>query len=181
MKRVITLLTILVGLVLPTRGDQPAIEWDGTRADLFSDDDGPFTLGFQFLVNSDITVTSLGAFDYLGDGFATAHTVGIWNLSGGAPLAMVTLLASTSASLLGSFRYGSVASVTLFAGTEYLIGASDYYGSINDIYAHSVPLAAVSIAQSLFPSESSEKFLVTTPAFRWKCSAASMRQIPFSL
>ena len=92
MKTFLTLLALLstFPVVLPA-APQPAVDWNGAQADFFSDNDGPFTLGFRFCADSELTVTSLGAFDYLGDGLATAHMVGIWSLNGGAPLAVATV------------------------------------------------------------------------------------------
>jgi hypothetical protein len=65
---------------------EPALLWDGLNADLFSDDDGPFTIGFQFRTQTDIRVTALGAFDHLGDGFIDAHAAGIWTVGNESPL-----------------------------------------------------------------------------------------------
>lgn len=60
MKTFIIFLTVLATFSVSLLGAQPAIEWDGSQANFFSDDDGPFTLGFQFRAESDITVTALG-------------------------------------------------------------------------------------------------------------------------
>src|ERR1043166_7258957 len=115
----------------------PAVNWDGVQAIFFSDNDGPFTTGFRFRAESDLKVTALGAFDYQGDGLVTIHGVGIWSLSGGAPLVSATVPSGTAAGLLGAFRYAPIPDFFLTAKTEYIIGASDYYGqdtSIRDIY-----------------------------------------------
>ena len=125
--------------MLPVAGHaapQPAVDWNGSQAVFFSDNDGPFTLGFRFRADSAFTVTSLGAFDYLGDGLATAHTVGIWSLNGGTPLAIATVPSGSSAPLLGAFRYATISDLTLSANTEYIIGASDFYGQVSDIYPY---------------------------------------------
>lgn len=137
MKTLLTLLALITAfpVVLPA-APQPAVDWNSTQADFFSDNDGPFTLGFRFRADSDLTVTSLGAFDYLGDGLATAHTVGIWSLNGGAPLAVATVSSGSSAPLLGAFRYAAISGLTLSANTEYIIGASDFYGQEFDIYPY---------------------------------------------
>jgi len=114
----------------------PAVNWNGSQAVFFSDNDGPFTLGFRFRADSDLKITALGAFDYLGDGLATTHIVGIWPTNGGAPLATVTIPSGTNAPLLGAFRYATVSNVMLSAHTEYIIGASDFYGEDADIYPY---------------------------------------------
>ena len=99
-------------------------------------------MGFQFRVETDLTVTALGAFDYLGDGLVTSHTVGIWTLAGGSPIATVTVPSGSVGSLVGQFRYMDIAGIALSANTEYIIGAADFYGTVNDIYAGSVPVSA---------------------------------------
>lgn len=142
MKTLVAILALLTTLPNPLTAAQPAILWDGSQADFFSDTDGPFTVGFQFRVETDLTVTALGAFDYLGDGFVTSHAVGIWTLAGGAPLATVTVPSGFGGSLVGQFRYMDIAGITLSANTEYIIGAADFYGTVNDIYAGSVPVSA---------------------------------------
>jgi hypothetical protein len=149
MKTFILLFTILAAIPISLPGAQPAILWDGSQANFFSDVDGPFTVGFQFRVESDITVTALGAFDYLGDGFVTPHIVGLWTLAGGAPIATATVPSGTAGSLVGQFRYVSTSGISLSANTEYIIGASEFYGTVNDIYAGSVPVPAFSTASEV--------------------------------
>ncbi|MBN8248196.1 MAG: DUF4082 domain-containing protein [Verrucomicrobia bacterium] len=139
----------LVALHPSLSGSQTAVVWDGSQADHFSHDDGAFTLGFQFRATSDLTVTALGAYDYLGDGFATSHTVGIWRADGGDPIATTTLSAGTTASLRGQFRFGDIPGVTLSAGTEYVIGASEFFGATKDIYTGGIPVSAFSVDPNL--------------------------------
>jgi hypothetical protein len=148
-KTFLTILLLLTAIPSLVPGSQPAILWDGSQADFFSDTDGPFTLGFQFRIESDITVTALGAFDYQGDGFVTPHSIGIWTLAGGAPLATATVPSGASGSLEGQFRYVGISGLSLSANTEYIIGASGYYGTVNDIYAGSVPVQAFSTASAV--------------------------------
>jgi len=144
MKISAALLTMLATVPLSLSGAEPAFAWDGSQADFFAQDDGPFTVGFQFRVESEILVTALGAYDYAGDGFATPHSIGIWTLAGGAPILTVTIPSGSGGSSLGQFRYVNVSGVVLSANTEYIIGASDFYGTINDIYAGGVPVQAFS-------------------------------------
>ena len=149
MKTFIIFLTLLTAIPISLPCAQPGIPWDGSQADFFSDVDGPFTVGFQFRVESDITVTALGAFDYLGDGFVTPHSVGIWTLAGGAPIATATVPSGAAGSLVGQFRYVSISGISLSANTEYIIGASDFYGTVNDIYAGPVPVPAFSTSSEV--------------------------------
>jgi hypothetical protein len=149
MKAATLLLTLLTSSLAPLQAAQSAIEWDGSQAQLFGDTDGPFTLGFQFRAESDMALTALGAFDYLGDGFSTPHTVGVWYLTGGEPIVTATIPAGAGASLDGQFRYVSVPAVPLSANQEYVIGASGFYGSENDIYAGSVPVQSFSTSATV--------------------------------
>jgi hypothetical protein len=112
------------------------VDWNGSQATFFADNDGPFTLGFSFRVDSALRVTSLGAFDYLGNGLIMAHQVGIWPIDGGTPLAVATVPSGSSAPLLGAFRYIAIPDLKLSANTVYVIGASDYYGQALDIYPY---------------------------------------------
>jgi len=91
--------------------------------------DGPWTLGWQFNVNSTITVSDLGAFDDELDDFTVAHDVGLWTAGG-------TLLASTKVNvgdpLVGNFRYHSIAPLVLGPG-HYVVGANKF-GQGGDTY-----------------------------------------------
>jgi hypothetical protein len=88
-----------------------------------SDGDGPYTLGWQFTVNSTITVTDLGAYDHLGDGFAQSHSVALWT-AGGILLASTTVV-SGDAIDSQFFRYHAIADLILGPGT-YVVGAADF-------------------------------------------------------
>src|SRR5438045_2589426 len=98
---------------------QPAMNRDGSKAIFFSDNDCPFTTGFRFHPESDVKVTALGAFDYLGDGLATPHQVAIWSANGGKLLATATVTSGTTSPLLGAFRYATISDLSLTANTEY--------------------------------------------------------------
>lgn len=92
----------------------------------------PFTLGWSFTVNADITVTALGLFDGNQDGLTDRHDIGLWN-SIGALLASTTLGAGTAAPLTNQFRYATLLSdVDLIAGESYRIGAL-YLTSNDDV------------------------------------------------
>jgi hypothetical protein len=85
----------------------------------------PFTLGWEFEVNSTISVGSLGFFDDSQDGLAEDHAVGLWD-AGGTLLASGTVSAGIGNTLINQFRYVDVTPVTLSAG-DYFIGA--FFGS----------------------------------------------------
>lgn len=82
------------------------------------------TVGWSFTLSGPATITSLGVYDYVGSGYANglvdAHPVDIWN-SNGAVVAAATVPAGTGTTSNAGFRYVSIASVTLPAGT-YTIG-----------------------------------------------------------
>lgn len=77
-----------------------------------------WSLGYQFVANTNATVTGLGAFDYLQDGFVQDQQVGLWDSSG-------TLLASVYVSNSdwpqGFWRFHNIAGVTLVAGDTYYV------------------------------------------------------------
>ncbi len=89
---------------------------------------GAFTLGFTFQVNSTISVDGLGFFDDGKNGLTQSHNVGLWTGTG-------TLLASamvTNANALDSwFRYATISTLTLAPGT-YVVAATS--GSENYAY-----------------------------------------------
>jgi hypothetical protein len=96
-------------------------------------------LGWEFTVNSPVRVTALGYYDYTADspqpvlfccsadnrtsgGLLDSHEVGIFTTSG-TLLASGLVPAGTSGTLINDFRYVSIASLSLGAGT-YVIGAT---------------------------------------------------------
>ena len=80
-----------------------------------------WTLGFEFHVNSPITITGLSIYDDRKDGLATTHDAGLWT-SGGTLLASTVIPAGTAAPLVGWFRVQSISAVTLGVG-DYVVGA----------------------------------------------------------
>lgn len=144
--RILPLLAVASG---PLHAAAPALLWDGLNADLFSDNDGPFTIGFQFRPQSDIQVTALGVFDHLGDGFIDSHSIGIWAVGSESPLITATIPAGAGASLAGAFRYVDIAGLTLTANTDYIVAASGLYGSVRDLYAGSVSITDYSASPGI--------------------------------
>ncbi|VAV99745.1 hypothetical protein MNBD_ALPHA02-29 [hydrothermal vent metagenome] len=80
-----------------------------------------FTVGTQ-----NITVTSLGAYDYLGDGFSNNFgiPVGIFRESDGALLTNKNVLETDT--LEGNFRFTDITSLMLMANTEYRVVAQTF-------------------------------------------------------
>ena len=100
-----------VNLALSFTGGSVFVAFDGT----------PQTIGWWFTVNSTpVVVSALGFWDQTpANPLSSAHQVGLWTDAG-------ALLASTTVGvndpLTGSFRFNSIASVTLAAGTYRLGG-----------------------------------------------------------
>jgi Domain of unknown function (DUF4082)/PEP-CTERM motif len=84
---------------------------------------GEYVLGYSFLVNSPISVVSLGVYDESSDGLVNSHDVGLWN-SSGTLLASVTVPSGTAGTLNSSFRFAPVTPVDLTAGLIYYVGAT---------------------------------------------------------
>lgn len=79
------------------------------------------TVGWAFHLSTQVTLTDLGVYDNGHDGFAQAHEVGLWTISG-ALLASGNLPVGPSGSLLGDYRYVPVSNVVLPVG-DYVVGA----------------------------------------------------------
>ncbi|MES2754265.1 MAG: PEPxxWA-CTERM sorting domain-containing protein [Pseudomonadota bacterium] len=92
---------------------------------------GNFTLGFSFTVANDMSISALGAYDDLANGFVAPKTVGLWT-NAGALLSQVSV--TNSNALIDNFRYAAITPVTVSAGTTYVVGAWQYSGS-GDVYS----------------------------------------------
>jgi hypothetical protein len=79
---------------------------------------------FAFTVNEPVTVSALGYFDFLWDGFATPHNVGIYSASG-TLLTQALLSPGTVNQLIGNFRYADIAPITLAPGTYTMAATTD--------------------------------------------------------
>jgi hypothetical protein len=89
---------------------------------------GGITYGFGFVVKSTITITSLGIYDFNGDGLYNSHDIGLWDI-GGTFLGSVTIPDGTGATLEQGFRYVTLTTpITLDPGT-YAVGA--WYIALN--------------------------------------------------
>lgn len=83
---------------------------------------GPFTLGWSFTVNQNITLDALGVYDSDQDGLGQSHDVGVFD-AGGTLLAATTVASGTSGTLIDKYRFQSIAGLTLTTGNTYSIGA----------------------------------------------------------
>jgi uncharacterized protein DUF4082/PEP-CTERM motif-containing protein len=83
---------------------------------------GQYTLGFEFQVASNQTITQLGVYDSGQDGLTTGAQIGLWDTSG-TLLRSVTIPTGTGSTLIGDFRYGSITPFLAVTGTDYIVGA----------------------------------------------------------
>lgn len=82
------------------------------------------TVGKEFTVGSaPVLVSQLGVYDWLGDGLAEMHNVGIWRTSDEVLVASGMVSSGTAASLVQDWRFVDIAPVQLSANTAYRIGA----------------------------------------------------------
>jgi hypothetical protein len=84
------------------------------------------TFGWQFTVDSPITVDALGIFDFGADGLAGVHELSLWT-NGGAllrttPISTATSVPVPSTSSLGNWRFSSIVPILLAVG-DYVVGA----------------------------------------------------------
>ena len=109
----------------PVLADTLAVDFTGLDPDL-TPVQSTFNLGFEFRANSAITVTGLGVYDYLGDGFLQDQQVGLWD-STGNKLASVFVHGSDSdpSNLVGAgpWRFTAIKPITLAAGASYVVGS----------------------------------------------------------
>jgi hypothetical protein len=101
----------------------PGIEYSGAQ----------YTLGFEFTVASNMSITALGVYDSGQDGLNGRVPVGLWDTSGNL-LASAVVPAGTSGTLVNDFRFVAISPYALTAGTDYVIGAyaaSDLATSFN--------------------------------------------------
>jgi hypothetical protein len=118
-------LLVSISALLPSAvlaGSIPAITITNTTGNNLGNP--PFTLGWQFTTNQQISVTNLGIFDDSLNGLADRYQVGIWN-SSGTLLGTATVLSGTADPLVNQFRYASLSGgpITLAAGQTFEIGA----------------------------------------------------------
>ena len=110
---------------------------------------GSAMVGWSFMANADITVTSLGYYS----SYWESHPVGVWH-NGGALLGSGTVL--TSDPSIDGFRYTSVAPISLLAGQTYVIAgfqtSAEDFLSLNAGYSSFSAAPEISYIGHRFPS-----------------------------
>jgi protein with PEP-CTERM/exosortase system signal len=117
---------------LQTRADMIALNSTTSGAQFSSERS---TKGWAFTINSPVLVTQLGLWDQGNNGLNASHVVSIWT-STGTLMAQTTIPLGTGATLIDGFRYVSITSVLLPAGS-YTIGG--FYGRSDDRFAINPP------------------------------------------
>ena len=120
----------LLGLCAVACAQTPAMTLSDTIGNSVVGNSG--TAGYEFTVNSALTVTALGVFDDRQNGLSDSHPIGLYNNSG-VLLASTTLDSGTTDLLINQFRYRNIAPTALAAGQNYRIGA--YYPDSADTIA----------------------------------------------
>jgi hypothetical protein len=97
------------------------------------------TYGYSFTALDDLIATDLGIYDLnlgtnvVGDGLREAHTVGLWKADG-TLLSSTVVPAGTAGTLIGGFRYTSIAPVLLQSGATFVVGVHYLSAIIGDAY-----------------------------------------------
>src|ERR1017187_3343280 len=100
----------LVCLALPALAG-PAVTVNSDANSVYNSGAGPYVLGWQFSITAPLQVTSLGFWDYLGDGFLSATgdpsvDVGIWD-NASTPNLLASISVSSSDLLTNVLADGS--------------------------------------------------------------------------
>ena len=97
--------------------------------------------GINFSVSNNVTISGLGYYDDLGNGFLSNHEVRLYTGTG-------TLLASTTVTsadaLLGSFRFGDISPLVLGPGSYRVVGAN-----LDDNYVYGFDTSNLVVASDI--------------------------------
>ena len=138
----------------------------GTGADGISD----LTVGYAFTLSGSVLVTQFGIWDQGNDGLNTSHGVDIWT-STGTLVATTTIPSGTGATLTNGFRYVSIASILLPAGSYTIGGFSPPTAIISYIRPRRLHLLPGLLTMVLGPILDSRFRRVTSIASRTATSA----------
>ena len=120
-------LTVAMAAVLgtPAVRAQAALDFASVGSSNYLDSSNRM-LGWQFTVNTPVTVTDIGWFDWGQNGLSLSKQIGIWDTLGETLVASVTVPSGTGATLSDHFRYVTLGSpVGLLSGHTYRIAGYD--------------------------------------------------------
>lgn len=122
MKRLVMSTAIAFMVVAPAHADVAVSITGGQGGTRVADS----VHGWEFTVNTDITLTHLGLYDRELDGFVHDHPIGLFRVSDGALLTSGTMSAGAGDPLIANFRYIDVADVALSTTENYVLS---YYSA----------------------------------------------------
>jgi hypothetical protein len=143
---------LVVGLAGPAFGN-PA--YDFTSAPTTTDTS--LTLGFQFVTEGPLSITSLGYYDDGGNGLSTSHIVGIFD-AGGTLLVSATVSAGTVDPLVGNFRYINIAPFVIQGGRQFTVAATTGGPSDPWAYGTSATIVGLTVDPSLSIATNAARF-----------------------
>ena len=97
------------------------------------------SLRTDFRVNSEITVTHLGAYDSAGDGFENYKKVSIYPRAGGSPLVSLAFSTAETYPITNGYRFRRIPEPLRLQAGDYAVVTFGYYG--NDRFITAGPLA----------------------------------------
>jgi hypothetical protein len=111
-------LVLMLGFGSATlKADIPGVSITGTPTDLGS---STWNLGFEFLANTNVTVTALGNMDFGSpSNLSQPQQVGLWNSSGDL---LASAYVTSSSTQIDNFAFTSITPVTLSSGNYYIVG-----------------------------------------------------------
>jgi len=110
---------------LPTRTSPvPALSFPVQKPSSFRETGGT-TDGWELVPWVDVEVSALGYYDDGGDGFLNTHTVGIFEKST-KRLVTAKVTVDSQSPLRGRYRYESIPTVLLKAGTSYVVAGTSF-------------------------------------------------------
>jgi uncharacterized protein DUF4082 len=120
-------LVLIVGFGSATlKADIPGVAIPGTPKDLGS---STWNLGFEFLANTNVSVTALGNMDFGSpSSLSQPQQVGLWDSSGDL---LASAYVNSSSTQIDNFAFTFVTPVSLFSGNYYIVGGqggADYSG-----------------------------------------------------
>jgi|GEM_PF-2727208 len=125
--------------------------------------------GWVFTVNTPITVTSMGVYDFAGNGgLDISHDVGIYNETGQSLLTSVVVPAGTGGTLMDGFRLENVSPFQLAVGTYEIVMTMPSYtvntdAQLLDVSSYSTP-SQITYVDSVFGEGSSLAYVGPSPS-----------------